>query len=300
MSPGERSSGVVYGANDVPGRYIVVLDDGVDAGVGAQALGREVGFEADAVYTSAISGFAAEMSAEEASRVAQSDLVASVVADQRVYVSIHQNPFQTLPTGVDRIDADLNPTASITSDGPNLDIDVAVIDTGVTAGHVDLNVGGGPLLGCSGDTIADGHGHGTHVAGTIGAIDDNHGVTGIAPGARIWAVKVLDDFGSGETSCVIEGVDWVTDRRQEYNDGPGDGDPGINIQAANLSLGGPVEGTLEDDPMCQAFDAAIAPGLSSSSRPGTSTTMRRRTRLHAARTSSQSPLSPTSTASRVR
>lgn len=259
--PAERSSSVVYGADYIPGRYIVVLEDGADAEADARDLGRKVGFEADAVYSSAISGFAAEMSPEEAERVAQSDGVASVVADQRVSISIHENPFQTLPTGVDRTDADLSPTASITSGGPDLDIDVAVIDTGVVPGHVDLNVAGGPELECTGNTTVDGHGHGTHVAGTIAAIDDDHGVTGMAPGARVWAVKVLADNGNGESSCVIAGVDWVTDRRLEYNDGPGDGDPGINIQAANLSLGGPAESAPEDSPMCQAFDAAIAAGV---------------------------------------
>src|SRR5262249_4096756 len=76
----------------------------------------------------------------------------------------------------------------------------------------------------------------------------------------IWAVKVLDGGGGGANSCVIAGIDWVTDRRSEFNDGPGDGDPGIDIIAANMSLGGGSGISPENDPMCQAIDNAVGAG----------------------------------------
>lgn len=108
---------------------------------------------------------------------------------------------------------------------------------------------------CSGSSYEDGFGHGTHVAGTIGAIDNDSGVVGVAPGARIWALKVLDDTGNGSNACVIAGIDWVTEMRKEFNDGPSDDDPGINIQVANMSLGG---GGAANNPMCTAIANSVA------------------------------------------
>ncbi|HEY0735068.1 MAG TPA: S8 family serine peptidase, partial [Herpetosiphonaceae bacterium] len=103
-------------------------------------------------------------------------------------------------------------------------VDVAIIDTGIQTNHPDLNVVGG--RNCStGSSYADGHGHGTHVAGTVAAKDDTNGVVGVAPGARLWAVRVLNNSGSGTTSSVICGIDWVT-----ANAG--------TIEVANMSLGG--------------------------------------------------------------
>ncbi len=259
--PSGSPSEPVYGAEEIPGSYIVVFEDGVDGSAGTDLLELSAGVSADAVFTNAIEGFAADMSTEQVERLAASDLVAAIVPDRRVSIGLHQNPFQTLPTGVDRVDAESNPIAAIDNSGPNLNIDVAVIDTGITPGHLDLNFGGGPSLPCAGNTYVDGHGHGTHVSGTVAAIDNNLGVVGVAPGARVWAVKVLDNAGNGTTSCVISGVDWVTGRRLEYNDGPGDGDPGVNIQAANLSLGGNAEGPPQDDPLCQAIGSAVAAGV---------------------------------------
>ncbi|MEK7248480.1 MAG: S8 family serine peptidase, partial [Chloroflexota bacterium] len=267
--PGGSAPRVVYGEDAIPGRYIVVLNDNVDSGIAARAMGLNFGFESDTIYRHAVNGFAAEMSPQDAQQLAESDYVSTVVADQYVHTSVHENNFQTLPTGVDRIDADQNTTAAITgSPGPNLDVDVAVIDTGVISGHVDLNVAGGvefimqPNNSCGGTSFEDDHGHGTHVAGTIAAIDDAHGVTGVAPGARIWAVKVLDAGGNGSNSCVIAGIDWVTLQRQEFNDGAGDGDPGIEIVAANMSLGGLSGGiSPADDPMCIAINSAVAAGV---------------------------------------
>ena len=250
-----------------------MLKDGVDSSVAAADMGQQEGFAADTVYSSAVHGFAANMTDAEARALARDPSVALVEPDQRISADLHTNNFQTVPTGVDRIDADQNATAHITNapGGANLNIDVAVIDTGVDTQHPDLNVAGGMGFlpdpnqqqpNCSNHLYEDDNGHGTHVAGTIAAIDNDRGVVGVAPGARIWAVKVLDSAGSGSDSCVIAGIDWVTNRRAEFNDGAGDGDPGIDIQVANMSLGGPTGGVPpSQDAMCSAIDAAVNVGV---------------------------------------
>ncbi|MDZ7659602.1 S8 family peptidase [Fodinibius sp.] len=123
-----------------------------------------------------------------------------------------------------------------------------VIDTGIDLDHPDLNVdtqnsavfvSRGPGSG----TADDGNGHGTHVAGTIGAIDNDRDVVGVAAGANLVAVKVLDDRGSGSYSNVIDGIDYVA-----QNASAGD--------VANLSLGGGTSDAV-DDAVRNAADQGI-------------------------------------------
>lgn len=244
----------------IEGRYIVVLEPGANSETVADELGVELGFDADTVYKQAIDGFAADMSVADAAALAQDPLVVSVEPDHVVTAALHDNLFQTLPTGIDRIDTDLNSTAAITgTPGADLNIDIAVIDSGIDTEHTDLNVAGGVRFtgsGCADGPYDDDFGHGTHVAGIIAAKDDDRGVVGVAPGARLWAVKVLTSSGSGLNSCVIAAVDWVAGRRAEFNDGPGDGDPGVNIAVANMSLGGPPSSAL-----CNAIANAVIQGV---------------------------------------
>src|SRR4029450_12231968 len=128
---------------------------------------------------------------------------------------------QTLPTGVDRINAEESTHFSPTA----WNLAVAVIDTG-SGPHADLNIAGGK--NCSvGKSFADGNGHGTHVAGTIGAINNGTGVVGVAPGIPIYSVRVLNNAGSGSWSSVVCGIDWVTANTAR-----------LNIKVANMSLGG--------------------------------------------------------------
>ncbi|MEP6640065.1 MAG: S8 family serine peptidase, partial [Chloroflexota bacterium] len=98
-----------------------------------------------------------------------------------------------------------------------VDADVAIIDTGIYQ-HPDLNVAGG--YNCSSSNRAlwrDAEGHGTHVAGTVAAIDNSFGVVGVAPGARVWAVKILNDSGYGLLSWYVCGLDWVLSQRDPAN-----------------------------------------------------------------------------------
>jgi subtilisin len=105
-------------------------------------------------------------------------------------------------------------------------VGVAVIDTGIDLSHPDLSpVNNGTNCITPTANANDDNGHGSHVAGTIAARDNDIGVVGVAPGASLYAVKVLDSAGGGAWSSVICGIDWVT-----ANAG--------TIQVANLSLGG--------------------------------------------------------------
>lgn len=117
---------------------------------------------------------------------------------------------QTLPWGVDRIDAE---PGAVSADGTG--VDVAVLDTGVDTGHPDLSVDGGANCTGKGNGYEDKDGHGTHCAGIATAVDNGEGVVGVAPGASLWAVKVLDNSGSGAWSNVICGIDWCLTNGKE-------------------------------------------------------------------------------------
>ena len=120
--------------------------------------------------------------------------------------------------------------ADIDGNGGKVNADVAVIDTGIQRDHPDLNVVGG--YNCTSANRGkwdDGNGHGTHVAGIIGAHDNGQGVVGVAPGVRLWSVKVLDDTGDGLMSWIVCGIDWITSQRSSDGSRP-------LIDVANMSL----------------------------------------------------------------
>ena len=209
--------GAAAGAQDgsvIPGAYLVTLrsgDPGAVAGEHARAHGAQIAH----VYRAAVRGYAAHFSSQAAARISQDRRVASVVPDRVITIAAKPSKGggggpQTVPTGIDRVDGEASSTMSGDGSG-SVDVDVAVIDTG-SGPHSDLNVVGGK--NCStGSSYNDGNGHGTHVAGTIAAKDDGAGVVGVAPGARVWSVRVLNNAGSGSWSSVICGIDWVTAHR---------------------------------------------------------------------------------------
>ena len=219
--------------SDSVGSYIVVLrPDVADVGHAADALARANGGTVGHVYEHALRGFSVTVPPQGAAGIAHNPNVAYVEPDQMFTVSA-----QTTPTGIKRIFADSNPNIGINGiDDKRVDVDVAVIDTGIDLSHPDLNVAGAIDCVTFSSTCvaggADGNGHGTHVAGTIGALDNGIGVVGVAPGARLWAVRVLDNTGSGSTSQVVAGMDWVVAQG--------------NIEVANMSLGGGVSQAIDD------------------------------------------------------
>ena len=216
------------GAAQERDRYIVVLHDSVNPQSAAADHARGEGAYVTRVYEHAIKGYAAEMTPQAAANIEADPRVDYVEPDLPVTAFA-----QTIPSGIDRMNADLSPTAKIDGTDERVDVDIAVIDTGIDLDHPDLNVvastkcsGGGPFSKkCTDGAGDDDNGHGTHVAGSAAAKDNDIGVVGVAPGARLHAVKVLDSRGSGYTSWIIAGIDWVTARAG-------------TIEVANMSLGG--------------------------------------------------------------
>ena len=122
----------------VPDQYIVVLDDAADAQTQARAAGRMYGVGLLHVYEHALKGFAFHGSAQAASAIEHSPHVEFVAPDQVVELVA-----QSLPTGIDRIDADLNPISHIDGIDQRVNVNVGIIDTGIDPTHPDLNVVGG-------------------------------------------------------------------------------------------------------------------------------------------------------------
>lgn len=195
--------------------------------VGAvQAIEDVQGFRADHVYSAALRGFAAKLTAEQIKAMEDNPLVSYVEED--VIMTIQQ---QSLPYGINRVDADISSTVAGNGSGSVTNVRVFVIDTGVGT-HTDLNrvnhvnfTGDGNNNDCNG--------HGTHVAGTIAARDNTSSVVGVVPGAPVTGVKVLGCGGSGATSRIVQGIDWVTANA-------------VRPAVANMSLGGGISTSLDD------------------------------------------------------
>lgn len=191
--------------------YIVVLEDSVAHPHNvAERHAANHDATVGSVYRSALKGYAAEMTPSAAEAVARDPAVAYVEPDAPGHAEE-----QRIPNGAKRILAPGNSTLDIDeTDDIRAEVDVAVLDTGI-AEHEDLEVSGWTdctvvAETCIENEVEDEDGHGTHVAGIIGAIDNGFGVVGVAPGARLWSVKVLDAEGNGELSEYIAGVDWAT------------------------------------------------------------------------------------------
>ncbi len=191
-----------------------------------QSYEARLGFRADHAYSASIRGFAARLTAAQIQALEDDPMVAYVVADGTAYINA-----QTLPYGIDKIDADISSTLAGNGSGAITNVNVYVIDTGVDAGHTDLNVVN--HINFAGGQNVDCNGHGTHVAGTIAAKDNTQDVVGVAPGAPVTGVKVLGCSGSGSWSGIIQGVDWVTANARK---------PAV----ANMSLGGGANQAVDD------------------------------------------------------
>jgi len=215
---------------NIPARYIVVFHAGVDTDTAADELAGRFNLAVHFRYRYALRGMAVSMHPKLREQLAADPRVAYIEPDVMMSIAA-----QTLPTGIDRINAELDPVASIDNIDEPVDADIAILDSGIDLYHPDLNVykyascePQGPFYKCNeGDLDAnDVFGHGTHVAGIAAALDNNIGVVGVAPGARLWAVKVLDDNGNGYESQAVAGVDYVTQHAGQ-------------IEVANMSLTGP-------------------------------------------------------------
>lgn len=206
--------------------FIVTLIEGAEPGAVAAEHADEHAAEVSFVYEHALNGYAARMSETAARRVASDPRVSRVEPD-----GVARVVAQTLPWGIDRIDADVSSTEAGDGAGAVANVNVYILDTGVDKKHTDLyvvnhvNYAGGPNTDCNG--------HGTHVAGTVAARDNTVDVVGVAPGAPVTGVKVLGCGGSGSWSGVIKGIDWVT----RYANKPA---------VANMSLSGPANQSVDE------------------------------------------------------
>ncbi|WP_433532092.1 S8 family peptidase [Micromonospora sp. CA-263727] len=244
-------TGEIRGAgasNAISGSYLVVLRTDAVGSAGssaarsavpdrASALVKRYGGSVSDVYSAALTGFAAKMTAAQAARLAANPAVAYVEQDQVVTLQATQNN----PTwGLDRIDQRNRPlSATFTYPNTASNVRAYIIDTGIRTTHNDF--GGRATWGTNTvDTNnTDCNGHGTHVAGTVG------GTTyGVAKQVRLVAVKVLNCSGGGTTTSVVNGVNWVTANA-------------VKPAVANMSLGGGASTAIDN-----AVANSIASGVS--------------------------------------
>ena len=202
------------GSLDATDRWIVVLRPGAAAQTEVEQA-RRLGVVRDRSYSSAVRGYAARLSPAQVRALRADPATAAVVPD-----GVISTAGQSTPRGIKRIDGPVNPVAHIDGVDERVDADVAIVDTGIDRTHPDLNVAGG--YNCtSTDRNAwdDPYGHGTHVAGTVGALDNGIGVVGVAPGVRLWSVRVLNSSGDGLVSWYLCGIDWIAAQREMVSEG---------------------------------------------------------------------------------
>lgn len=210
-------------------------------------------FKLNKKWEEAIDGFAALMTQEQIELLSEMDEVLRVDYDREVTTFLNT---ATAWTGVQQarsdfgVDGDRDGSAGSYSKN---DVVVAVIDTGIDIGHVDLD--GGKVIGWVDEingrgTPYDDNGHGTHVSGIVaGTGEGNSAYRGVAPGAALVGIKVLNSRGSGTTSGIISGIDWMIINKNTYN-----------IKVANMSLGsaGSSDGT---DSLSLAVNRAVDNGI---------------------------------------
>jgi subtilisin family serine protease len=252
----EKASVAKYTSVPIEGQYIVVLNDkyeGKSTSVpnlkykDKMTMLKEeiptnfskVGLSKESIKNTfgyAIKGFAAKLSENQVTELKRDSRIQSIEQDHMITLSPinilrgkpggggGSDPAQETPWGITRVGGgSYNGTAT-----------AWIIDSGIDLDHPDLNVDVARSRSfLSRGDADDQNGHGTHVAGTVAAYDNSIGVVGVAPGAKVVAVRVLDRRGSGSTSGVIAGVDYVAANAQ-------------NGDVANMSLGGGVSTALDN------------------------------------------------------
>ncbi len=255
-------------AQVIPGQYIVVFNNKSGANDESRAMQSyaksqsfvqsrtmkvmselQVEGEIVNVYSRTINGATVKMTPEEADKLRNSNEVAYIEEDRLVTFAPPWERDNTggggstgeeIPYGITRVNG------GVTYTGSNV---AWILDSGIDLDHEDLNVDASRgfnafTSGRDAKSADDGNGHGTHVAGTIAAIDNEVGVVGVAAGATVIPVKVLDSRGSGSYSGVIAGVDFV-------------GANGSAGDVANMSLGGPVSQALDDAVIAASSNGVI-------------------------------------------
>ena len=228
----------VSNARYVPDEYIIVLKDNVtDIDAEIDIIGKNAGSKAKKVFKKALKGFSMKLSADGLAITKKNPKVKYIEQDQIVSCSVIQTG---VTWGLDRIDQQalpLNSSYEYNSNGST--VDAYVFDTGIRLDHQEFE--GRAIYGYDPyeKTGMDGHGHGTHVAGTIGGK-----TCGVAKGIKLISVRVLDDDGKGYSSDIVAGLDWATEHHTS------------NPAVGNLSLGGAISNATDE-----AVRRAIADGI---------------------------------------
>ncbi len=216
----------------IPDEFIVVIDSKYNPDFVLKDLGLDkLSANNDRhlkIYRHALNGFACRLTAEEKQLLKHDPRIRYMEANQVIKLNKNEQstwttqddeqPPQIIPPGIARIGK--------TFSGPphDKDVDIAIIDTGIEKNHPDLNVYRDVTFVERTTSGNDDQGHGTRCAGIAAARNNPIGTVGVAEGARLWAVKVVDATGSGTVADVISGIDYVTEHVDE-------------IEATNLSLG---------------------------------------------------------------
>ena len=233
----------------IPGRYIVQFRKSTSTSLkDAMLVQQSYGGTVERVYTAALNGAVMQLSAGAVAALRNDTRVLSIEQDQTMSISTVQ---ANATWGLDRIDQRARPLSTtynynVTGNG----VTAYIIDTGINFAQADFN--GRAVTGfdaiTTGGSATDCNGHGTHTAGTVGST-----TYGVAKRVRLVAVRVLDCAGSGSTSGVIAGVDWVTSNVSR---------PAV----ANMSLGGGYSAALNT-----AVENSIAAGVTYAISAGNST-----------------------------
>ena len=216
-------------AEEKQGDYIVVLKSSEDADRNEKAV-KDLGGRVERKFKYAINALSVKIKASDVDRLLQDPTVLSIEIDQTMYASETQSP--TPSWGLDRIDQRQLPLdSSFTTTLLGGNVDVYIVDTGINTSHTDFTgrIGAGFTAITDGNGVNDCNGHGTHVAGTTAGSR-----YGIAKQSAVLPVRVLGCTGSGSTSGVIAGLDWIVSHHSA-------GNPAV----ANMSLGGGTSVALD-------------------------------------------------------
>ncbi|MCZ2803675.1 Ig-like domain-containing protein [Modestobacter sp. VKM Ac-2983] len=227
------------------GEYVVVVDSPE-----LTELARAHGVRVEESTTGPLNSLTAQLTARQAQALAADPRVVAISPN----VTFTGNA-QVLPPAVQRVDADEPPVSAGSPTAPVPAGGIAIIDTGIEA-HPDYTIGGG--ADCIGaGTTTDDNGHGTGVAGAAAAISNDRGLVGSAPGATLYAVKVLDSKLKGTLSDIACGLNWVAANADA-----------LDIRVVNLSLGTPgtdsgdcgvAAGDVLHQAICAVVDAGVVP-----------------------------------------
>lgn len=225
--------GIPSAAAEPARKYIVLMQDGGDPMKAASSARAKT----DRVYTEAVDGFSAMLTDSDVKRLRTTDGVTAVTLNRVLFrrdprgprYEVPEQPEQFVTSEIRRVGATESRTARIDGRGRGLDVDIAVLDGGVDPFHPDLRVVGGfdcvDRPGSPDFGFYDRDGHGTFVAGQAAAIDNEIGVVGVAPGARIWSVRVTNPSGFVTEEALLCGLEWLKRNSRR-------------IEVANMSFGG--------------------------------------------------------------